>query len=111
MYLLVMMNKNIVDWYVIMAYNHGMKSAKKNFHVPLSDKTYYQLKAVSKDLKRPSTQIVRELIDYWLREREKNLLHESIVTYASQEAGGPADLDLELEASGIDSLFKDDGAS
>ena len=48
--------------------------------------------------------VAHEAFAAWLRERRPIDLYEAIAAYARQEAGGPADLDSELEGSGLESL-------
>jgi predicted DNA-binding protein len=94
-----------VDICKTMAYNHGMKYAK-NFHIPLPGPTYDELKDISSKIKKPATQIVRELIEYWLKERKKSQLHKEIMEFAQANAGTTLDLDKDLETIGLKHLFE-----
>lgn len=80
--------------------------AMKNFHVPLPEQTYEQLRAVSVRTEIPATTLAREAIDAWLRERAREARRAEIAAFAAEHAGGPLDLDPELEAAGIEHLLK-----
>jgi predicted DNA-binding protein len=85
-----------------------MKSTakKRNFHIPLPDKTYQELRRAAEEAKRPATQLVRDAIEHWLNEQRKNSLQREIEIYAQEHAGGCFDLDTELEASGVEHMLK-----
>jgi hypothetical protein len=54
--------------------------------------------------KRPTTSLAREAIEAWVDERERQAVHEAIVTYATEMAGTAADLDEGLERAAIEHL-------
>jgi hypothetical protein len=81
------------------------KHITRNLHVPLPDATYRQLRIEAQRSNRPATEIAREAIDRWLAEQRRLLVHESVMEYALDLAGSPADLDEQLEAAGIESLL------
>ena len=86
-----------------------MKDARsRNFHLPLSEGLYDRLRQEAQRRGRPATAIAREALDVWLAEQRRMELHESIAEYARREAGSSADLDRELEESGLESLRKDE---
>jgi hypothetical protein len=99
-----------MSWQVDMAskvpYNQGMKASarKKNFHLPLPSGTYSELKEVAHDLKRPATQVARDVLEFWLKQRRRASLKREIAAYAADNAGTGDDLDLGLETAGIDFL-------
>ena len=64
-----------------------------------------RLKAESKRSGQPTTALVREAIDAWLAEREKEALHASIADYAHTVAGTTADLDPEMESAAVEHLL------
>jgi hypothetical protein len=78
----------------------------KNFHLPLPDQTYLQLRAEAERTQVPATSLAREAIDFWLREKARKARHDAIAAYAAEVAGTALDLDPELEAAGIDHLLK-----
>ncbi len=78
--------------------------AKHNLHVPLSEPLHDRLHAEAKRSGRPATTLAREAIQAWIEERQRQALHDAIVEYAVEMAGGPADLDEELERAGVDHL-------
>ncbi|MGK5083169.1 hypothetical protein WDW37_07665 [Bdellovibrionota bacterium FG-1] len=84
-----------------------MRSAAKstNFHVPLPEETYSELREASQDLNRPATQLVREVIQTWLKQRKKEVLRQQLAAYVSTHSGTRYDLDPELEAAGIEHLL------
>jgi len=73
----------------------------KNFHLPLPEQTYEQLRAVSSRLEIPATTLAREAIDAWLRERAKEAKRQALQEYIDSVAGTVDDLDPELEAAGL----------
>ena len=84
-----------------------MKGAKrvKNFHLPLSEEIHSELREVAEHLEVPATQVVREVLESWLRERKRVQLHQQIQSYAADASGAEA-LDADLEEAGIDSLLR-----
>ncbi len=82
-----------------------MTGAKaRNFHLPLSEGLYDRLRGEAQKRGRPATAIARQALEAWLAQQRRMELHESIAEYARREAGGQADLDAELEESGLESL-------
>lgn len=78
--------------------------ALRNLHVPLPATLHDRLRAVATRSKRPATSLAREAIEAWVDERERQAVHEAIATYATEMAGGPADLDEDLEQAAIEQL-------
>ena len=78
----------------------------KNFHLPLPEQTYAQLRAEAERTQVPATMLAREAIDLWLRQQARAARHAAIVTYATEMAGSSFDLDTELESAGIEHLLK-----
>jgi predicted transcriptional regulator len=77
----------------------------RNFHVPLSDELYKQLRAEAERSQQAATALARDAIAWWLQQRQKAALDESIRAYAAQGAGTPADVDQALEAASVDHLL------
>jgi hypothetical protein len=77
----------------------------KNFHLPLPDGTYAELRAESARTKVPATTLAREAIDWWLRHQLRKARHEAIAAYAMEMAGTDLDLDPDLESAGIEHLL------
>jgi predicted transcriptional regulator len=94
---------------LMLPYYCCMKSTarKRNFHIPLPDETYQELRKAAEASKRPATQLVRDAIEHWLHQQRKNALQREIETYAQEHAGGRFDLDPDLEASGVDCLIQE----
>lgn len=81
-----------------------MKSAtKRNFHLPLPEELYAELKEQARRRGRPATAVARRAIEAWLQQTRRMELSESIASYASRHAGSPSDLDEELESASLDS--------
>ena len=78
----------------------------KNFHLPLPDETYADLRAEAARAQVPATALAREAIDWWLREQLRKARHDRIAAYAAEIAGTDLDLDPDLEAAGIEHLVK-----
>jgi hypothetical protein len=80
----------------------------KNFHLPLPEETYTQLRAEAERTQVPATLLAREAIDLWLRHQLRAARHAAISTYAAEMAGSSFDLDTDLESAGIEHLLKTD---
>jgi hypothetical protein len=78
----------------------------KNFHLPLPEQTYAQLRAEAERTQVPATTLAREAIDLWLRHQVRIARHAAIATYATEMAGSSFDLDTDLELAGIQHLLK-----
>lgn len=82
-----------------------MKTAiAHNFHVPLPAGVYSRLRSEAERQQKPATQLVKQVVEYWLDEQEKLALHEEIARYAADTAGTGDDLDEQLEAAGVERL-------
>lgn len=78
----------------------------KNFHLPLPEQTYVQLRAAAQRTQVPATALAREAIDLWLKDQSRKARHEAIKAYAHEMAGTFFDLDVNLESAGIGHLLK-----
>ncbi len=78
----------------------------KNFHLPLPERTYTNLRAEAERAQVPATTLAREAIDWWLREQLRKAKHDQIAAYAAEMAGTDLDLDPDLEAAGVEHLVK-----
>jgi len=78
----------------------------KNFHLPLPEGTYADLRAEAERAQVPATALAREAIDWWLRQQVRKARHDRIAAYAAQMAGTDLDLDADLEAAGVEHLVK-----
>jgi predicted DNA-binding protein len=78
--------------------------AAHNFHVPLPANVYSRLRSEAERQKKPATQLVKQVLEYWLEEREKIALHEEIARYAAATAGSCDDLDEQMEGAGLEHL-------
>jgi len=80
----------------------------KNFHLPLPERTYAELRAEAARAHQPATTIAREAIAVWLRARKKVLRRKAIAVYAAETAGTEFDLDPLLESAAIEHLMNPD---
>ena len=78
----------------------------RNFHLPLPEETYSQLRAQAELAQVPATTLAREAIDLWLRQQQRIARHQAIAEYAAEMAGTTMDLDPDLEAAGLAHLSK-----
>lgn len=77
----------------------------KNFHVPLPDRTYSELRAEAERTQVPATTLAREAIDWWLRQQFRKARHDAIAAFAEEMAGSNVDLDTDLESAGVEHLL------
>jgi hypothetical protein len=76
----------------------------RNFHVPLPDEIYLELRAEAERIKQPATLLARMAIEAWLEQRRAAALYAEIAAYAERHAGTNLDLDQEIEAAGLELL-------
>jgi len=86
-----------------------MQARRKNFHVPLGEDVYKQLKDAAERSGKAATELAREAIEAALIERRKAELDESIAQYAAEVAGTTDDFDPDLERAAIEHLVKPTG--
>lgn len=78
----------------------------KNFHLPLPEQTYGELREEAERRGVPATALARQALQEWLKARKKVATRRAIAAYASEMAGTEFDLDRRLEAAGIESLLQ-----
>jgi hypothetical protein len=78
----------------------------RNFHLPLPERIYTQLRTEAARTRVPATALAREAIDMWLRQQVRKARHDAIAAYAAEVAGTHLDLDDDLESAGIEYLVK-----
>jgi predicted transcriptional regulator len=76
----------------------------KNFHLPLPDEIYAQLRAEAERMQVPATALAREALDCWLLQQVRKARQDAIKAYAAEMAGTPIDLDSDLESAAIEHL-------
>jgi hypothetical protein len=81
----------------------------KNFHLPLPEQTYAQLRAEAERTQLSATTLAREAIDAWLKEQARKTRHAAIAAYAAEVAGSDLDLDRGLEPAAVEHLAKTGG--
>ena len=80
----------------------------KNFHLPLPEGTYAELRAEAERSRLPATTVAREAISAWLRARKKAARRKAVMEYATDMAGTHFDLDAMLESAAIEELLRID---
>ena len=78
----------------------------KNFHLPLPEGTYEQLREEAERARIPATTAAREAISIWLRARRKAAKRQEIAEYAAKMAGTRLDFDPALEAAAVEELLR-----
>jgi predicted DNA-binding protein len=92
-------------WHKIYGRENAMKTAAAhNFHVPLPAGVYSRLRVEAERQHKPATQLVKQVVEYWLDQQEKLTLHEDIARYAAEMAGTCDDLDEQLENTSLEYL-------
>jgi hypothetical protein len=79
-------------------------SRLRNFHLPLPEKLYQQLRSEAKAIAQPATIVARQAIEAWLRQRQRAAAYDAISAYAKAMAGTGADLDPALEDASLECL-------
>ncbi len=78
----------------------------KNFHLPLPDQIYDELKSEAERSRMPATSMARYAIQTWLAARKKTARRQAIAAYAAEMAGSEFDLDRALESATLDLLLE-----
>jgi hypothetical protein len=81
-------------------------AATRNFHLPLPNDTYEQLKREADRDNRPATSAAREAIEQWLQQRRRLAVRGEIADYAAKAAGSTDDLDPRLETAALSHLLE-----
>ena len=80
------------------------KSVLRNFHVPLSDVLYDALRGEAARVGRPATDVARDAIAGHLHALRRADIDRAVTEYARAQAGSSGDLDVQLEAAGVEHL-------
>lgn len=78
----------------------------KNFHLPLPEETYEELKTEAQRNRIPATSMARHAIQSWLAARQKAQRRNAIAAYAASMAGTRFDLDATLERATVELLLQ-----
>jgi hypothetical protein len=78
----------------------------KNFHLPLPDDVYDDLKMEAERSRVPATSMARQAIQTWLTARKRAVRDRAIRAYAAKMAGTECDLDRALERATVDVLLE-----
>jgi hypothetical protein len=76
----------------------------QNFHLPLPDRIYGELKEEAVRSGVPATSMAREAIQAWLKARKRAQRKADIAAFAESMAGTEFDLDSRLERATIEFL-------
>jgi hypothetical protein len=76
-----------------------------DLRVPLPDGVYRDLREEAARTSRPATALARQAIEQWLHDRRKAARHHAITAFAAENAGGPLDLDTDLEPASVEHLL------
>jgi len=80
----------------------------RNFHLPLPEEIYNDLRQEAARSSQPATALARQAIELWLRHRRKVARHQTIAAFAAKHTGTTLDLDPRLEAASIEHLTDED---
>lgn len=69
--------------------------------LPLSDDVWSRLQEEASRTGQTAEGLVSDVVDNWLRERHRQRIAEEIAEFAAAHAGGPLDLDRDLEAASL----------
>jgi hypothetical protein len=103
-----------------MPYIHGMASPLKknrnkttqralrprNFHLPLPADTYDELRSASEEMSQPATQLVRSILQNWLKLRKKAQTKNKIAEYTREIESNDVSIDSDFEALGVEHWIK-----
>jgi predicted DNA-binding protein len=81
--------------------------ALKNFHLPLPEELYDELRREAEREQVPATTLAREALEHWLREKRRQDLRRAIEGYAVEVAGTGEDFDEALEAASVEHLLEE----
>ena len=85
------------------------KAAMYNFHLPLPNAVYQELRAEAERSEQPATALARKAISLWLKRRARKKRHKEIATYVSEMEGTGVDLDPAFEAAAIEHWLAETG--
>jgi hypothetical protein len=78
----------------------------RNFHLPLPDQLYDELKSEAERSHTPATSMARHAIQAWLAARKRTSRKVAIAAYAAEMAGTEFDLDRALEEATLELLLE-----
>ena len=78
-----------------------MVRAIKNFHVPLPERLYAELRGAAEARGEPATKLAIELVKRGLSELQRVERQRQIAAYATSTANSADDLDSALETAGL----------
>ncbi len=78
-----------------------MANATKNFHLPLTESLYAELRAAAEARGKPTTKLAQEFVKQGLADLRRMERRRQIAAYAAAVAGTADDLDEALETAGV----------
>ena len=78
------------------------KAAMYNFHLPLPEGMYQDLRAEAERSAQPATTLARKAIGFWLKQRVRQKRHQEIAAYVNEMVGTGADLDPAFESAAVE---------
>jgi len=75
-----------------------------NFHLPLPQDLYEELREEAEHSGQPATALAREALRIVLTHRRRQRLHAQIAEFAAENAGSALDLDEDLERAAIEEI-------
>jgi hypothetical protein len=81
------------------------RSAMKNFHLPLPEDLYAELRTEAERSNIPTTTLARLALEQWLKDKRRADLRDAIEAYAVETAGSEFDLDEALENAAVETLL------
>jgi plasmid stability protein len=82
------------------------REALRNFHVPLPDDLYEELKTEAAAGGRSASSLAREAIAHWLALHKQARVHREVLEYATAMAGTAHDLDIIVEAASLEVIVR-----
>ncbi len=84
------------------------KATMFNFHLPLPDAVYQELRAEAERSAQPATALARKAISQWLKRRARRQRHKEIAAYVNEMKNTGVDLDPAFEAASIEHWLAED---
>lgn len=78
----------------------------KSVNVTLPEDLYSEIREFAQSRNVPTTVVVRQAVDSWLRSQKLESRKRAIAEYARDMAGTASDLDPDLEAAGVEHLLQ-----
>jgi hypothetical protein len=83
-------------------------STMKNFHLPLPEALYTELRTEAERSNMATTTLARHALEQWLKEKRRSDVRQAIEAYAADVAGSALDLDEALEEAAVEALLAEE---